>query len=127
MYEVKSGRVRENSYHFKNMHCGGANWSLAPYGQKEGIYSHSTHRHLDNRELSTKRVSEFCSFPLLAMFSQSSDQPFGIPLSLPQHCICWCLVDADGIHEMENWGRQCEMMVYCLRKERSECLEDGRG
>ena len=40
---------------------------------------------------------------------------------------CWYFVDDDGMHEMENRGGRCGMMVYCLRKERNECLEDGRG
>jgi hypothetical protein len=40
------------------------------------------------------------------MYEEKSDRVRGNSYHFKNmHYICWCLVDADGMHEMENWGR----------------------
>jgi hypothetical protein len=69
------------------LYCGGANWSLAPYGHENCPLEHlleiaRTHTDSIKQAFYAKRVSRLC-LPIIAMPSLSYSLPLGIPLSLP--------------------------------------------
>jgi len=82
----------------------GASWLLAPYGQRNcllaSIRQKDTHGIQTTSKLSTQRVPGL-SLSLVVMLSQLNDQPFGIPLSLPQ----------------------CYSMTYDRAEEQNSCVE----
>ena len=70
-------------------YCGGANWSLAPYGHENCPLEHlleiaRTHTDSIKQAFYPRRVSRLCPL-FIAMPSLSYSLPLGIPLSLPQY------------------------------------------
>jgi hypothetical protein len=84
------------------IYCGGANWSLAPYGHENCPLEHlleiaRTHTDSIKQAFYPKRVSRLCP-PIIAMPSLSYSLPLDIPLSLQQYT---CEMYAHEIHDRE--------------------------